>query len=388
MVVFRSAGALALVGVAAIAAACSAAGGGAETSGDRGGTGNAGGSAGNVSFGGSAGNISFGGTAGTINPPGAGGTGFGGECQGLSQAAENQVRPVDIIWAIDNSCSMLDEAAAVQDNMNTFANAILSQGIDVHVAMISLDGPPLPFHHGVCVPAPLGSGSCPNDSRMPVYMRVDQEVDSNNALELFIARYPDYKPVLRQNAVKYFAVVTDDDSNMPAQDFINAIGTLDPGWFDNWRFFGVFCTGTCGTLLACAATGTVYLNLTQQSGTVPGDMCGGASTFGGVFSALAQTIVSGTKLDCQWQIPPPPAGETFDRSKLNMQYTPGGSGTALPVYFAESADACGAEGGWYYDDPVNPTRVLVCPATCNTITNDLQGRIDILFGCGTVPVPK
>jgi hypothetical protein len=60
----------------------------------------------------------------------------------------------------------------------------------------------------------------------------------------------------------------------------------------------------------------------------------------------------------------------------------------LPVYFAESAAACGPEGGWYYDDPLNPTRVLVCPATCNTITNDLQGRIDILFGCGTVPVPK
>ena len=374
---------------AALAAACSA-GSGEKTSASDGGTGNTAGSAGT---GGAAGSLGFGGTAGSILPPtGSGGTAFdGGACEGFSQAAENQVRPVDIIWAIDNSESMFEEAEAVQENMNTFANTILSQGIDVHVAMISQAGPPYPYlySHGVCVPAPLGSGSCPDDSRPPIYLRIDQTVGSTNSLDLLIARYPDYKPVLRQNAVKYFAVVTDDTSGMLAQDFIGAVGALDPGWFDTWRFFGVFCTGSCATESACVETGTVYLELTEHWATIPGDLCAGQSNFAGVFSALAQAVVSGTTLDCQWQIPPPPVSQTFDRTKLNVEYTPGGSTTTVPIYHAgESAAACGPQGGWYYDDPVNPTQIIVCPVNCDTISNDLSGRIDILFGCETVIVPK
>jgi hypothetical protein len=377
---------------AALAAACAAGGGGKAPASD-GGTGNVAGSAGSIGTGGVSGSIGVGGTAGTILPPtGSGGTAFdGGVCEGFSQAAENQVRPVDIIWAIDNSESMFEEAEAVQANMNTFANTILSQGIDVHVAMISQAGPPYPYlySHGVCIPEPLGSGSCPDDSRPPVYLRVDQTVGSTNALDLLIARYPDYKPVLRQNAVKYFAVVSDDTTGMLAQDFIDAVGALDPAWFDTWRFFGVFCTGSCATESACVETGTVYLELTEYSNTAPGDLCAGQSNFAGVFSALAQAVVSGTTLDCRWQIPPPPAGQSFDRTKLNVDYTPGGSMTTVPIYHAgESAAACGPEGGWYYDDLVNPTQIIVCPATCNTISNDLTGRIDILFGCETVVVPK
>jgi hypothetical protein len=356
-----------------------------------------GGSSGSSGFGqgGAAGNGGSGNSAngGVINTGAQGGAGGsltdGGECFGVSQQAENRIRPVDIIMAIDNSGSMTFEAGEVQNNMNTFASAILNQGIDVHVAIISVEGPPSIFTtNGVCIPAPLGSGACPNDSKPPGYLRVDQEVSSTDALQRFLQDYQQYKPVLRQNALKYFAVVTDDDSSMPAAQFIQGVGTLDPGWFDVWRFFGVFCTGSCPVLGACANTGTVYLELTQQSGTVPGDMCQGQSNFAAVFSQLAQTIGANKKLDCEWAIPPPPPGQTFSPNLVNVRYTPGNGQPPQDIYFVDDPSKCGPQGGWYYDNNQNPTRVKVCPATCGVISNDVTGLVDILFGCATVPVPR
>jgi len=50
--------------------------------------------------------------------------------------------------------------------------------------------------------------------------------------------------------------------------------------------------------------------------------------------------------------------------------------------------ACGATGGWYYDDNRAPTRVTLCPATCDRTQQELaagSARIEVQFGCQTVP---
>src|SRR6185295_6255956 len=157
--------------------ACSAGGSGSNTTPGMGGA-----TSGGTSSGGASATGGKGGIGGGINPAGGVGGGGGtitdgGECFGVSQKAENTVRPVDIIMAIDNSGSMTFEAGEVQNNMNTFASAILNQGIDVHVVIISEDGPPVPFgSNGVCIPGPLGSGACPNDSKPPIYQRINRGV--------------------------------------------------------------------------------------------------------------------------------------------------------------------------------------------------------------------
>src|SRR5690606_32865918 len=66
---------------------------------------------------------------------GAGGT--GGDCAATGAEAEVEREAADIIWVIDNSCSMAEEAAAVQANMNRFAMELLDNGIDVHLVLIS-----------------------------------------------------------------------------------------------------------------------------------------------------------------------------------------------------------------------------------------------------------
>lgn len=365
----------------ALVNACSAGG----ESGSEVGSGGNGARAGSGAKGGSSatGGDGFGG--GLIDGGGNGGSTIedGGECFAQTKTADNTVRPVDIIWALDNSCSMGQEAKQVQDNMNLFAGGILTQGIDVHVVIISESGPPNFIKFGVCIPPPLGSGSCPADTNLPRYARIDDSVGSSDALQKLLMHYPTYKPVLRQNSSKYFSVVTDDNSAMTSQAFIDAVNVLDPGWFDSWRFFGVFCTGSCP---ACASTGTVYTELTQYAGTTPGDLC--QSSFSGVFSELAKAVVSGTQLDCQWEIPAAPEGQEFDSGKVNVKYTPSNGGSPEDVLYVPSAADCGPDGGWYYDNAQDPKKILVCPNTCDRISGDLKGQVDILFGCSRNEVPR
>jgi hypothetical protein len=83
-------------------------------------------------------------------------------------------------------------------------------------------------------------------------------------------------------------------------------------------------------------------------------------------------------------IPPPPDGQTFDRNKVNLQFSAGGQ-AAQPIGAVPSAGECAnVSGGWHYDDPANPTKVLVCPQTCQTIQAIPDARVDVSFGCETV----
>jgi hypothetical protein len=48
-----------------------------------------------------------------------------------------------------------------------------------------------------------------------------------------------------------------------------------------------------------------------------------------------------------------------------------------------SAEACGATtGGYYYDNPQNPSRVLLCPASCTNVRGaTIDAKVDLVFGC-------
>ena len=84
-------------------------------------------------------------------------------CQAVSEEAKTSLQPADIIWAVDTSGSMIDEAAAVQNSINAFSQQIVASGIDVHVVMtrrlsdlrFGLSASP-----AICVAPPLGTGQC------------------------------------------------------------------------------------------------------------------------------------------------------------------------------------------------------------------------------------
>jgi len=88
-------------------------------------------------------------------------------------------------------------------------------------------------------------------------------------------------------------------------------------------------------------------------------------------------------LSCDYKIPPAPAGEEFDRSKVNVQYLPNGAAKAGTLAYNQS---CAGGTGWRYDDATNPTRILLCDGSCDTVKTK-PGKVDILFGCATQTGP-
>jgi hypothetical protein len=129
-------------------------------------------------------------------------------------------------------------------------------------------------------------------------------------------------------------------------------------------------------IAAAGGTGTAYIidsggNTTQQ------------------FIDAMNDIRESAGLDCEYQIPEPLPGEMIDFTKVNVQYIPGDGGPPEDILHAKDAADCDpVHGGWYYDDNNNPTKILMCQATCMKIENDNQGKIDILLGCDTKEIPE
>jgi hypothetical protein len=89
---------------------------------------------------------------------------------------------------------------------------------------------------------------------------------------------------------------------------------------------------------------------------------------------------------CQFQIPQPPAGEVLDYDRVNVYYTPLGATEKEAVKYVGTEAQCDpTEGGWYYDDPskANPTKILLCPATCEGVKLSEEG-VEVILGCKTI----
>jgi hypothetical protein len=83
-----------------------------------------------------------------------------------------------------------------------------------------------------------------------------------------------------------------------------------------------------------------------------------------------------SQLSCDFEIPPAPAGQTFDPTRANVTYTSGSSERDLD-YDA----SCKAEGAWKFDDDAAPKRMILCDATCSMVRADPQAQLRVDFGC-------
>ena len=408
-----------VLGAVSLAAACSAA---ANNDGSGGSPGSGGsGVGGGVIGSGGSGATGVGGSGAGINLDGGSGTGGSTDpgdaaCQTYTQEAKELFEPADIIWAVDTSCSMVEETAAVQANLNKFSQQIVASGIDVQVTMLaSYQFLVLP---GICIPAPLGSGQCPpagSDTNLPSFFHHPNVlIDSTDAAKQLVWLYPQYKQMLRPNSLKYVVVVTDDDSRTGT----GSGGTGDPGPYDNnpdlfikdftaldpimadssgnpaWKLSAIYSFTQCPN---AAAVGKVWKDIVTKTGGVHGDICSCppgqptqcAQTFQKVFNELATKIIQGSqKLTCEWSIPAPPAGQNLDPNKVNVDFVNQDAGTSETVFHVNDASACDAKlGGWYYDNNAAPKSIKACPTTCNKITAVTKGKVDVVFGCATQNLP-
>lgn len=322
---------------------------------------------------------------------------------------------VDVIWLVDNSCSMTDEIAKVREQINkSFVPTISNSIIDWQVIMVSAKGT---GSLDVCVDPPLAGSGCANN--LPKFTHLDCEVGSSDAL--FIANYAyvggGFPPLFtcnttggpinklaRFDATKVFVVVTDDEADFPGW---NAAG------FDNWALnvaqpAGMFGTAqnrkyifhsivgadpndltkTCNTTgqdggNAAVEPGLEYQKLSKLTGGVVRSIC--EANWSDIFNTIGAGIVD--KLSCEFVLPPPKDGGTVDPSKVNVSFTPKG-GTSSEVLQDNNKPCDQGADGWQWD--ATKTKVLLCGATCDKVKADDGGKIDIVVGCQTkvVPPPK
>ncbi|MFO0612922.1 MAG: vWA domain-containing protein [Polyangiaceae bacterium] len=121
--------------------------------------------------------------------------------------------------------------------------------------------------------------------------------------------------------------------------------------------------------------------IAAAGGTDQGFFIGNANTEADLIAALQ--AIQGKAIACEIAIPEPTTGE-LDPNKVNVSYTPGG-GSETTIGHVTSAQACGSSSAWYYDDPVNPTKIILCPDTCDTVQGDGEAKLNIVLGCDTQP---
>ncbi len=412
-------GSIAATGLVSLAISCSATsdnekntGGGANA----GGTGGKGGSDAAIGLGGSG--ASTGGTGAVTIDAGIKDAGDPDAACNVISAKANKPA-VDIIWVVDNSCSMGDEIDKVRTNINqAFVPIIDKSIIDWQVIMISKRGS---SSRQVCVQPPLAGANCAD--LPPKFHQISCEVGSSDSLVIASNSYtvtqgfppicdPDAKPwnkLARFDATKVFVEVTDDEA--APWPLMNADG------FDNWALNiakppGVFGTKTarkyifhgiigmdknnpnvaCNTSTgsepgpdggptgnAAVAPGLEYQKLAKLTGGITRSIC--ETDWNDIFNTIAAGIVN--KLSCEY-VPTPPAGKTLDPNKVNVNFTPSG-GTSQPILQDNNKPCDQGADGWQWDP--SKTKILLCGATCDKVKADENGQIDLEFGCATKVVP-
>ena len=84
-------------------------------------------------------------------------------------------------------------------------------------------------------------------------------------------------------------------------------------------------------------------------------------------------IRSAVAVDCNYTVPPPPAGQTFS-GNVNVQYTSGGKAVIIP-YNGTTAQC---DEGWQYNS--DQTEIVLCGSTCDEV-KAAGGNVQMYFSC-------
>jgi hypothetical protein len=363
-------------------------------------------------------------------------------CDSATAIALVESLPVDIIWVVDNSVSMSPAIQEVQNGLDGFAALVDSQNLDYRVILLSLRGEGLMSvggsdRYGICVPPPLSADNACGDG--PNFFHVSADIRSVQPIEQFLGTLGQtagytasssrgsepWLQLLRPEATKTLVFVTDDNARtcaLPAgascsssdppltdtslEDFpgggnpfnSNSLGpgiltTTYGGLFTDYTFNAIYGWGdatdpgvrcTYPDSSSPPSSGPTYTSLVFGTGGVRAQLCDGAAAWGPFFDAVATAVEQTSRIDCTIPIPDPPQGMTFQRDLINVWVDTGGG----PYRLGKVADenACAGGDGWYYDNDVTPTAVILCPATCDALqaAPNENRSVDVQFGCTTI----
>lgn len=395
---------------AALAIACSASNGGSHFRGGSGGSGNSssgGNGAGYNVTGGSSNSGGNGGSynlsGGSSNSGGSGGNTIGDACAVTHN--DGKQLPLDMYIMMDKSGSMDGSSwNGVKSAITSFVNAGQAvAGIGVGIQFFPAGGgsscnpfPPCTAGcvniGGFCLPG-SGSAECDINSYLPPAVTIQtlpgvaqQIISAMNAQSpgggtptlpamqsavqattAYAKQHPDHKVII--------VLATDGDPN----DCNSSVSNV--------------ASEAAKALAANPSVMTFVIGIGNVSGLNQIAQAGGSGTATIVSSANANqdfldamNAIRGKALGCEFLLPKPSNGGTIDFGKVNVYYTPKGANKGNYLPQVQNASQCGTKPGWYYDDPNNPTKIILCKSSCDQVKN-AGGSVDIQLGCQTIVAP-
>lgn len=319
------------------------------------------------------------GEGGGLNFGGSNGQGgFGVDAACASTSIQTELTPLDIIILLDRSGSMsgsnwTGSTAALTNFVNDPASAGINVGIQYFplADLQGLDDCDYTLYDDLSVPV----GELPMNSQA-LATSIDTEDPLGGSTPIYGAlkgvlfnatAYQDANPT--HKVIVVFASDGDPNACPGNENQIPVISGLASSAL-NYNGVQTYVIAIAGATLsnlnqiaAAGGTGVAY--------DVTNDI-----------NAFSQKMaeIRASALACEFLLPPPPAGEVLDVAKVAVNYTPGG-GVASQIPKATNAADCGSGDGWYYDNAVTPTKIILCPASCQTVQSDGEAKVDVLFGC-------
>lgn len=137
-----------------------------------------------------------------------------------------------------------------------------------------------------------------------------------------------------------------------------------------------------------ANPGVAYDGLARLTGGLRYPVCAAdaagtnnTSGFTAIFKRIAQGVVEGTKVACDFAVPAAPMGKTLDRKTVEVVYSKTG---ADPISFRQVQDveSCGGQSGSFY---FKGDTIQLCSDTCTRVQSDNTAKVDVRFGCALPP---
>jgi hypothetical protein len=401
---------ISFLGAAAVFAACSS-----STSGDEGnhsgsvGSG-AGGEENGIIFtaGGSSGqngtgnSTSKGGASGkgSSSSSGAGGSGMGpaGQCDAppddsgcVGELYVGETIPLDIYVMFDQSGSMLHmeqggvtRIDAVRDAVGQFLTDPASAGLGVGIGYFGYE----PIGSTSCGPsdyeqADVAVGTLPDNAQAIIDSLAGRmptgETPSGGAIRGACSYAKQWKTD-HPGRETVILLVTDGNPEAPVTCGDKGAGPCCPTLDDAIAATTDCRNGMPGLKTYVLGVGPFLENLGKiatAGGSGMAYLVSGGDVSKQVLDALNR-IRAAAQIPCELNIPTPPNGHTVDLTRVNVIRTSASCETTVLGY-RDIPSSCDANGGWYFDDPSAPQKVVLCKKSCDDVS--LPGE-QLMFSVG------
>ena len=318
------------------------------------------------------------GQGGGFNPIGSGG-GTGGDENCLEESQEAELKGLDMIVVLDRSGSMGSKWDSSVQALTTFVLDPDSLGIDIAMSFYPIDGVDDTCTESHYDPPHVALAELPVDAQTVINAMNAQTALGPNT-PTYGALYGTYNwAVAHQDAtperktVVVFASDGQPNGCVPVElNQTPAIAGLSASAY-NYNSVETYVIAIQGANL------TQLNEIAKEGGTGQAfDVTANINAFADKMKEIREQA-----LGCEYIIPEPEEGQPeFEATKVNVEYAPGG-GSPFDLPQADDLTDCAGAPGWYYDDPINPTKVILCPASCATVETDGEAKISLKFGCPT-----